>query len=929
MSASSDERFARAHEIFNDALERGDADREAFVERECASDAALIEEVKALLAAHDDTIPWIDDPAGGRWDDLAGEDQHIGPYRLVRELGSGGMGVVWEAEQTEPVSRRVALKLIRRGMDTRDITRRFQLERQTLFSLEHPHIARAYDAGVTDDGRPYFAMELVDGPPLTTYCEEEGLKLEERVELFLQFCRAVQFAHLRGVLHRDLKPSNVLVSREQGDPVPKVIDFGIAKAIGPLAASERTQLTGAAQPIGTPETMSPEQAHGSPLDVRTDVYSAGVLLYRLLTGRYPFNSEELPSSDWSQVQKTLSTVLPEAPSAVGSETAADLPTRRQRELDWIVLKALAKEPERRYQSMEELAQDLERFLRSEAVEAGPVSWPYRTRKFVERNRVAVGVGATIGLTVLLSAIGLGVQAVQLRAALVEAEERRQEAEEVSDLMSSLFRGANVLAEGRRDVTALELLERGESEVRDTFGQRPLLLGRMLLRIGDSTRALGDLPGAAQLLAEAASVLEEAGDLEALSAAQRQLATVSLDQAQPEQAMALAEAAVATARSAANDVTLTEALAALSNVQVERGELEAARETALEAVTLAAESDEVPSALSDEALGALALTEMRSGRTNKAANIFLDLEERAENAGVGVRSRRRASLGLVLIELGRSAEALPFLESALEHQSEVLGRTHLDTLATRTNIALAASNVGQLERARDTNLGSLEAMRELTDEPHFFTARFLNNLGLNLHGLGDLGGAEKAFREALEQQRGVVGDDHPNLAFHLSNLGRLLHETGRWDEAEQAHRRALRLREKHLSPEHPSVSDTVVWLGALLLDAGRLEEAVPYLERGVAIREAKLAENNWRTAEARSWLGSARIAQGRVSRGLALVASAYPLIREQRGDAWQRTAPALERLISAFEAAGRPDEAEAHRRLLVERHPERAAEREAL
>ncbi|REJ86075.1 MAG: hypothetical protein DWQ30_00195 [Acidobacteria bacterium] len=928
--------FARAHEVFNDALDLAENEREIFLRRACGDDEPLRRRVEELLRAHDRPLVWLDEPQAGGWigdseADAASSGRRIGPYRLVRELGSGGMGVVWEAEQTEPVTRRVALKLIRPGMDTREVVRRFELERRTVFSLEHPHIARAYDAGVSEQGHPYFVMELVDGPPLTSYCEDRGLPLEERLGLFLQFCRAVQFAHVRGVVHRDLKPSNVLVAGANdpgGAAVPKVIDFGIAKILGPdAAAGEATALTLGAQPIGTPETMSPEQARGGELDVRSDVYSAGVVLYRLLAGRYPFSLAGLRSSEWQRALQVLTSALPDPPSRVLDDQAtgvlSELPPNRRRELDWIVLKALAKEPERRYQSMQELAQDLERFLRREAVEAGPVTWTYRTRKLLERHRLAAAVTATIVLLVLAAAAVLGVQTVRLRAALAEAEERRLEAEQISDLMSGLFEGADVVAEGRRDVTAIELLERGERHVRETLAERPELLGRMLVRIGRSAHSLGDVDRASDLLESALEAFEATGShLAGRAVAMRQLAQVRLDQSRQDDALSLVEASLGRARELGDPRLVVEALTTLADVQVQRAQLEPASAAIAEALALSdrATLEEIPRDVRDTALYMRSAVDMRQGRTDDALAGLLELESRAASVGAGTLAIRRAALGAALIEKGRSAEAVPLLERVLAYQIEVLGSANQRTQVTRNNLALAASNAGRLELARDMNVEGLRLERETDDGPSFSAARFLNNLGLALHGLGDLDGAEQAFREALAEQRAVVGDDHPNLAFHLSNLGRLLHERGRLDEAEQAHRRALAVREAHLDGEHPAISDTVIWLGALLLDAGRLGEALPHLERGLAIREAKLEPGNWRTAEARSWLGAARVQQGRVDEGLEMLAAAYEAIRAQRGDHWQRTPQALRRLIAGLEQTGRDEEASSYRRLLADRHP---------
>ena len=437
----------------------------------------------------------------------------FGPYRLLHIIGEGGMGEVWLAEQTTPIRRQVALKVIKAGMDTVQVVARFEAERQALALMDHPAIATVYDGGSTPEGRPYFVMEHVKGEPITTYCDRHKLAMRDRLELFAQVCDGVQHAHQKGVIHRDLKPSNVLVAVQDDRPVPKIIDFGVAKATA-LQLTDRTLYTELGAMIGTLEYMSPEQAEmgGLDIDTRTDVYALGVILYELLSGTLPFESKELRQAGFAEIQRTIRDKEPPRPSTRitrlgGASTAAA--TNRNTEprrlasvlrgdLDWVTMRALEKDRTRRYQTVNALAAEVRRYLNHEPVVAGPPSAAYRAKKFVRRHRFGVAAAAT--LVVLLAAFAV-TMAMQARRIALERDRANREAEtarQVSSFLVGLFEVAKPSEAAANSVTAREILDKGAARIQTDLREQPAVQATLMSTMGAAYHSLGSYKNARAL-----------------------------------------------------------------------------------------------------------------------------------------------------------------------------------------------------------------------------------------------------------------------------------------------------------------------------------------------------------------------------------------------------------------------------------------------
>ncbi len=786
------------------------SERRAFLEGACAGDDALRRRVERLVEAHERTLGVLDRsarPRGGP-ESAAGPDAVARPgprvgaviagrYKLIEEIDVGGMGAVWKAEQTEPVRRFVALKLIKPGMDTRTVLARFDAERQALALMEHPNIARVLDGGTTDDGRPFFVMEFVKGVPFTRYCDDARLSVAERLALFVPVCQAVQHAHTKGVIHRDLKPSNILVCLYDGSPVPKVIDFGLAKAIRqPL--TERTLHTAHGVVLGTPLYMSPEQAEINNIDVdaRADVYALGVILYELLTGTTPLERGRFHEAALHEMLRVIKEEDPPRPSArlSGNDSLPSLAALRKLEplrltklvrgeLDWIVMKCLEKDRSRRYDTPSGLARDVERYLSDESVEACPPSAGYRLRKFLRRNRGPMLAASVIFLLLVAGIVGTTWGLIRAdrawKAEAERAEGERKAKDQAEKRLVQVEKGIEILGAVFNDLNPRD----------EAKGGKPL------------RTILGDR------LAQAADQIEGAavGDPLSVSTLQQRLGVSLLHLGLPQRAIPVLEKARATRTAglgAGHEVTL-------------------------------------------ETSGILAEAYRADGKPAKALPLL------EENMKLSMASLGPDAPGTIYcmnnlagyyVQMGRPAPAIPILEEVVRLQKAKLGEGDPVPLIAMNNLANAYREDGQLDRALPLLEEVLRLRKSLLPPGHISILGSMNNLaeGYRAEGRPDL--TLPLLEETVKLIKDAVGPVHPNTLTSMSNLGRAYLAVGQPDRAVPLLEETLKLMKANLSPDHPNAILCMSNLAMAYVDVGRPGQALPLFEEVLKARRAKLADD---------------------------------------------------------------------------------------
>jgi serine/threonine protein kinase len=782
----------------------------------------------------------------------------IGPYRLLEKIGEGGMGQVWLAEQTAPVQRRVALKLIRAGMYDDALLRRFQSERQSLAMMNHPSIAKVFDAGATSDGQPYFVMEYVPGQPITTYCDQKKLKIRDRLELFIKACEGVQHAHQKAIIHRDLKPANILVVEVDGKPTPRIIDFGLAKA---LAATGENDIfvTRAGGFVGTPGFMSPEQSDPGVLDVdtRTDVYALGVILYVLLAGTLPFDMQEWKSKRFEEILRELREEDSPAPSAkfttqknTAVATAENRGTQPRQlmkllhgDLDWIAMKAIEKDRSRRYGTPSELAADIRRYLANEPVIARPASAGYRLRKYVRRHRIAVSVAAALAL--LLSGFA-AVQAAELRRITRE----RDRANRVTEFVTSMFRVSDPSEARGNSITAREILDKASKDIDTSLTKDPDLQAEMMNVMGKVYDNLGLYPHALSLLHGAVDIRERIlgpNNPETLTSLDN-LANTLADEGHYADAEKL-ERQILDSRRRILGSKNPDTLGSMNNLAAtltQEGKFSDAEKLHRETLDLrrAVLGPEDPATLTS--MYNLAWILQKEGRYADAETLdrqTLDVRRRVLGPD---HPQTLASMGNVAIDLmreGKYAEAETLDRETLAIRQRVLGPDHPETFMAMTNLANDLRYQGKLAESEALNRQTLDLERRTLGPEHPSTISTMTNLGVTLEEEKRYPEAEKMDRETLAIELRVLGAEHPDTLNSMNNLAIDLKRQQHYVEAEKLYLQTLEIRRRVLGPEHPFTLATMINLGNCLLSEGRYADAEKLFRETLVIEKRVLRPNH--------------------------------------------------------------------------------------
>jgi serine/threonine protein kinase/tetratricopeptide (TPR) repeat protein len=811
-------------EVFNVALELPVRERAEYLDKACGGDAALRQRIEELLQASEESCPCLEGsvasspgPSGTVRTPLIPTEKpgdKIGRYKLLQQIGEGGCGIVYMAEQLEPVRRRVALKVIKLGMDTKSVIARFEAERQALALMDHPNIAKVLDAGATETGRPYFVMELVRGIKITDYCDKNNLSTQERLKLFIQVCQAIQHAHQKGIIHRDIKPSNILVTVNDGVAVPKVIDFGIAKATqGRL--TDHTLFTAFEQFLGTPAYMSPEQAVMTSLDIdtRSDIYSLGVLLYELLTGQTPFDAKKLLQAGLDEMRRTIREQEPARPSTclstmLGADLTEIAKSRNAEppklihlvrgDLDWIVMKALEKDRARRYETANGLASDIQRHLSNEPVVARPPSRLYEFQKSVRRHKFGFAAAGLLGV-VLVVATGISTwQAIRASRAEIAARERLAESEAISKFLTEVFQSPDPARDGRT-ITVAETLGAAEKRLETDLASQPARRANLQATLGSTYHALG-------LYREAISLQEKVRDY--------YLAAYGLEN--------------------------TNTLKAMQDL-----------------------------ALSYDGVG-------RSEEALKQREQVLALCRKVLGPEHPDTLRAMNNLSYSYQEVGRQAEALTLREQELPLCRKVLGPEHPDTLSAMHNLANSYFLAGRWAEALKLREQVLTLSRKVNGPEHPRTLRAMANLADSYDAAGRRNELIKLREQVLTLSRKVNGPEHPDTLNAIDLLANAYDEAGRRDETLKLREQVLALRDKVLGPEHPDTLGTMNGLADSYDAAGRHNEALKLREQVAALRDKVLGPEHPDSPYAMNNVANAYYALGRDNEAITLLEQACKL-----------------------------------------------------
>ncbi len=851
-------------EVFDAAMELDSPERPNFLAQSCEGDDEIRHEVESLLAAHVEGDHLVGRVVGEAAEKAASPlrvGTNLGPYKVIAPIGEGGMGSVYLAERSDQAFQmQVAIKVVRGGLDSVRALERFQEERRILATLDHVNIARVIDGGSTEDGLPYLVMEHVPGQTIDRYCELKYSPIRDRVLLFRKICDAVDHAHRQLIVHRDIKPANVLVT---DDGVPKLLDFGIAKLLE--GESAFGGLTGTGLRLMTPDYASPEQIRGEPVTTATDVHALGILLYELLTGRHPFSKKthtprELEAAVLDRDPDSPSTAVtqgdgefdPVAASSTRATSPAALRKELAGDLDNIIMKALSKEPERRYPSAAELSADLGRFLEGHPVTARPSTFTYRAEKFLKRNVIGVTIAAAFFATIVTAGI------VSIRAYIradrmrVEAETQRDRLGEINSFLARTFEAASPkMRQSPEEITAREILDAGAARLETDLKDRPEIAAALQTEIGRRYYDLGLYDRAEELHRAAVAGYRSTGGLatpEGGTALTYLGGTLEAQGKLDEAATTLQEAVKLSRPFTGTDIAVNlEARQLLAKICVARGDYDNARDLY---DSLLAELDRTPDLNDPDHAARLSSVPNDFGLLLERLGDYEEAERQMRHAlemAVAAHGEEHsvvgqcwANLAFILNRAGRQEEGVECARQALAIQEVALGEDHLQVAVSRLSLADALAGIGEVDEAERHYPRVLEVFRETYGENHHRIGTVLNNAAIALLNQGEPERARPKFEQAAAIYAQAFGAEHQYTAIAQHNIARALHQAGRLGEAEKSCKETLALRRRIFEGDHPDIGRSEILLGNILRDGGSPENALPHFREAVRIGRGELA-----------------------------------------------------------------------------------------
>ncbi len=959
------ERYNQIQMLFDKAVELESGKREEYLKQECGNDRELYDEVMSLLSADEKSHSIFSGSAADYIpaDKIIIEGRIFGNYRAVRQIGTGGMGTVFLAERADGVyEQKVALKIVKPGMNTGEIISRFESERQILARLQHPNIARLIDGGISDTGLPYFTMEYVEGKPITEYCDDKNLSIENRLKLFKKVCEAVLYAHQNLVIHRDIKPGNILV---KGDGTVKLLDFGIAKVFVEEENQESLTLTG--MRVMTPEYASPEQVRGEPVSTATDIYSLGIILYQLLSGCPPY---EIRATSALELEKAICLTEPQKPSIIitkvsypgsgdasktstgyitskRSTSLAKLRKRISGDLDNICLTAIRKEPERRYASIAQFISDIENHLNGLPVSARKSTAAYRTRKFIQRHKT--GVFAAAAALIIIASMTT-YYTVRLAGERDRAQLEADKSKKVSEFLTGIFQLSDPEYSKGESITARELLDNGVKKIENELSGQPEVLADMLEVTGNVYKSLGMYKTALDLINRAYKLNDSIMGENSPETVKtlNDLANLNYDMGDYDAAIEKFRKAIGQRKNIFGEESpeTAESMNDLAMVLRDEGKYDESEKLLSSALAIRKEKLSANSSETAQTMSSLALVKKDKAEYKDAEKLFkesLAISEKLYGKVHPAVTETLGNLAVLLQETGRYEEASKIFNEVLEIDKKLFGELHPTISTDLFNLASNKALMGDLDGAEKLYSENLSLDEKLLGKDHPYIALDMNNLAGIYNDKGDYEEAEKLYKQSLELNRKIYGNEHVEVATNLSNLGVLYSRWGKLNKAEPLLKSALKMRIKLLGREHPDAVTSLYIYASLLSDEKKYGEAVGLfkeslelrikalgadhpntaniylglgnafigqrkfreaeknIENGIRIYREKLPEGHWSISYAESILGKCYLGEGKYAAADSILYTAYKNLLDKRGSGDRLTKNAAGLLIKNAKA----------------------------